>query len=143
MTIVERPDLDELEPSDETLRELDDVLRRSGWHTLADELENERELATPATVTTSGFVPFACPICGRTRELSARAMRAIRAGTRDGSCAPGEGCRARLSERERYRRWWLEWAGVPAGEIARAGSATAYVARHGLPHVLGSFLYEP
>lgn len=118
---------------------IDLVLRRMGWHKLADSLADERA-AQPSTPTTSGLHPFACPNCGREREISDRALRAIRAGERDGVCKRGEGCRARLSENEKLRRWWLEWAGVPRADIDRAGGAIAYVARHGLPYPLGSML---
>jgi hypothetical protein len=79
---------------------------------------------------------FACPVCGRSREISPRALRLVVAGVRTGECRTGEGCRAALDDAERLRRFWLKLAGVDEMTIRRAGGAMAYVAEFGLPDVL-------
>lgn len=89
---------------------------------------------------TSELHHFACPICGAAREISARALRLIDKGLRDGVCVSGTGCQKAVDRPERDRRYWLEWAGVPRVEIIRAGGAREYVRCHGLPHPLGSLL---
>ena len=80
---------------------------------------------------------FACPVCGRIRQLSPYAAKAIARGTWTGRCRDGEGCRVALDEAERFRRWWLhDVAGIDEVSIARSGGAGGYVVAHGLPEML-------
>lgn len=78
---------------------------------------------------------FACPVCGRVREISARAFREIGQGARTGECRFGDGCRARLSNRERLRRWWLNLCGIDDITIRRAGGAVPFVLEFGMPEL--------
>lgn len=113
---------------------------------VADELEqiaSKIEAHLVATAPEGPLVPAAvveCPACGRRREISARVVRAIASGKRDGVCPPGEGCRKAIDEDERMRRWWLDHAGVDRGAMLHAGGALEYVALHGLPDPLRSLL---
>lgn len=83
-------------------------------------------------------VDFACPVCGRIRPIAERGARRIRKGETSGECRPGEGCRARVTVDERYRRFWLKTAGVTELEIRRAGGAVPYVLEFGLPAELAA-----
>jgi hypothetical protein len=76
---------------------------------------------------------FACPICGRLREISPRALKAVTRGERSGECRSGEGCRSAVTVAEKNRRWWLARAGVDELAIRRSGGARRYVLEHGLP----------
>ncbi len=76
---------------------------------------------------------FACPVCGRLRPLAYGAALRVRTGEASGECAPGHGCRAALDQPERHRRDWLEYAGVAATQIRRAGGSWAYVLEFGVP----------
>lgn len=80
----------------------------------------------------SELFPFACPVCGRARRVSARVMREITVGNRSGECRAGEGCRD-VSKPERLRRWWLVRCGIPEAEIRRYGGAARFVDRFGMP----------
>jgi hypothetical protein len=90
----------------------------------------------------TGFVPFACPVCGRLREISPRALKLVERGARSGVCRSGEGCRGKVTVEERMRRFWLHLAGVDELTIRREGGALAYVASHGLPDVLGEMAWS-
>jgi hypothetical protein len=81
----------------------------------------------------SRLQPFACPVCGRIRQLSPAAANAIGRGAQSGECAPGVGCRTAIDQPERYRRFWLIWAGVTELELRTAGGSIAYVLEFGLP----------
>lgn len=83
----------------------------------------------------SAFHPFACPVCGRVRDVSARAFREINQGARTGECHQGSGCRA-VTRAERFKRWWLvEICCVPDDQVRRAGGAAAYVLEFGMPDI--------
>jgi hypothetical protein len=85
---------------------------------------------------------FACPVFGRVREISPRALKLVERGERSGACRSGEGCRGKLPAEERMRRFWLHLAGVDELAIRGAGGALAYVARYGLPELLGEMAWS-
>lgn len=110
---------------------------------IADLADRIQTLERPAPLELVPASVVECPVCGRRREISARVVRAIAAGKRDGVCPTGEGCRSKISDDERMRRWWLDHAGVPRGEVLRAGGSLEYVSSHGLPDALGSLIWNP
>jgi hypothetical protein len=85
---------------------------------------------------------FACPVCGRVREISVRVHRAIADQAASGECRPGHGCRSKLSQEERFRRFWLNVAGVTPLEIRRAGGAVPFVLEFGLPSMLAEISHS-
>jgi hypothetical protein len=84
-------------------------------------------------VTDGPLEHFACPVCGRLRPLGWLAARQIRSGSSSGECAPGHGCRAAIDDAERFRRFWLEHAGITTRQIRAAGGSLAYVLEFGVP----------
>lgn len=81
---------------------------------------------------------FACPVCGRLRPLGDVAQKERRLGTTTGECANGTGCRAAISQEERFRRFWLVHAGISRRQIRAAGGAGPYVLEFGLPEMLAA-----
>lgn len=90
----------------------------------------------------SRLQPFACPVCGRVRQIGRMALHAIHVAASSGECRPGEGCRQRLTEAERHRRFWLLQAGVTELELRRAGGAVPFVLEFGLPPMLAEISHS-
>ncbi len=77
-------------------------------------------------------MPYLCPGCGETRDISYENHRRIVRGVQRPECRGCPGPAPVTNVTEEHRRWWLVQFGVPSAALVDT-TASAYVAQHGSP----------